>query len=77
MGQKLKDMRNFREELLADPKVRAAYEELAPEYELARAIIRARVRSGLTQTQLAERMHTSRSFIAGLESGRTTPNQGR
>jgi predicted transcriptional regulator len=74
MGKRLKDMRDFREELLANPKVRAAYEELAPEYELARAIIRARVRSGLTQAQLAERMHTSQSFIARLESGRTVPN---
>jgi ribosome-binding protein aMBF1 (putative translation factor) len=67
-------MKELREQLLANPKVRVAYEELAPEYELARVIICARVRSGLTQAQLAERMRTSQSFIARLESGRTVPN---
>lgn len=69
-----RSLRDFRKELLADPAVRAAYDELAPEYEVARAIIRARSRSGLTQAQLAERMHTSQSYVARLESGRTLPN---
>ena len=41
-------------ELLADPEVRRAYDELAPEYEIARAVIRARTARGLTQAELAE-----------------------
>lgn len=69
-----KRLSEFREKLLAKPGVRAAYEELAPEYELARTIIRARARSGLTQAQLAERMGTSQSYIARLESGQQRPN---
>ena len=53
---------------------RKAYEELAPEFELARAVIDARVTAGLTQEQLAKRMETSQSVIARLESGRTRPS---
>ncbi len=51
-----------------------AYEELAPEFALARAVIAARVTAGLTQEQLAQRMDTTQSVIARLESGRTKPS---
>jgi transcriptional regulator with XRE-family HTH domain len=44
------------------------------EFEIAAALIRARMRAGLTQTQLAARMNTSQSTIARLESGRATPS---
>jgi len=53
---------------------RKAHEELAAEYDLARAVIRARVNAGLTQEQLAARMETSQSVIARLESGRVRPS---
>ena len=53
---------------------RKAYEELGPEFALARAVIQARVTAGLTQEQLAERMDTTQSVIARLESGRTRPS---
>jgi ribosome-binding protein aMBF1 (putative translation factor) len=53
---------------------RKAYDELAPEFALARAIIEARVTAGLTQEQLAKRMATTQSVIARLESGRTRPS---
>lgn len=53
---------------------RAAVAELAPEYELARTLIKARVTAGLTQEQLAQRMETTQSVIARLESGRARPS---
>jgi ribosome-binding protein aMBF1 (putative translation factor) len=53
---------------------RKAYDELAPEFALARAVIHARVTAGLTQGQLAQRMETTQSVIARLESGRTRPS---
>jgi transcriptional regulator with XRE-family HTH domain len=56
------------------PAYRTAHEKLAAEFDLARALIRARVRAGLTQEQLAERMETSQSVIARLESGRSRPS---
>jgi ribosome-binding protein aMBF1 (putative translation factor) len=53
---------------------RKAYDDLAPEFALARALIAARVTAGLTQEQLAQRMDTTQSVIARLESGRTRPS---
>lgn len=53
---------------------RRVYQALAPEFELARAVIEARAQAGLTQEQLARRMETSQSVIARLESGRVRPS---
>ena len=57
-----------------DPAYRAAYDELGPEFELARSLIEARTRAGLTQAQLARRMKTTQSVVARLESGRVRPS---
>lgn len=57
-----------------DPAYKAEYEKLAPEFELARAIIEARTRAGLTQAQLAKKMKTTQSVIARLEGGRVRPS---
>ncbi|MSP88476.1 MAG: XRE family transcriptional regulator [Alphaproteobacteria bacterium] len=61
-------------DLLSDPRVRAAYDAMAPEFAVARAIIAARAAAGLSQAALARRMATSQSFIARLESGRVMPS---
>ena len=53
---------------------RQAHQELAPEFALARAVIDARVTAGLTQEQLTQRMETTQSVIARLESGRSRPS---
>jgi transcriptional regulator with XRE-family HTH domain len=37
-------------------------------------VIAARIRAGLIQAQLAERMRTTQSVIARLESGRVRPS---
>lgn len=58
---------------MTDKEYREEYEALE-EFTLAQAIIEARVRAGLTQEQLAERMATSQSAIARLESGRSIPS---
>jgi ribosome-binding protein aMBF1 (putative translation factor) len=64
----------FKIRMLADPKVRHEYEALAPEFEIALELLRARKRSGLSQIELAHRMNTSQSAIARLESGQTLPS---
>lgn len=53
---------------------RAEQDRLAPYEGLARMIIARRIRYGLTQEQLAERMGTSVSAISRLESGQHRPN---
>jgi transcriptional regulator with XRE-family HTH domain len=59
---------------LKEPKYRADYEALDEEFQLARTLIEARTRAGLSQTQLARRMKTSQSYIARLESGKVRPS---
>lgn len=57
-----------------DPAFREAYEALADEFALAAQVIEARARAGLTQAELAERMGTSQSAVARLESGTARPS---
>jgi ribosome-binding protein aMBF1 (putative translation factor) len=61
-------------ELLSDPEVKREYDALEQEFAIASELIRARARAGLSQAELAERMGTSQSAIARLESGRTLPS---
>ena len=61
-------------ELLSDPDVKAEYDRLGPEFEIAAELLRARLRAGLSQEELAERMGTSQSAIARLESGQGLPS---
>ena len=60
--------------LLANPKVKAEYDALAPEFEIAAELLRARLRAGLSQEELAAKMKTSQSTIARLESGQALPS---
>jgi ribosome-binding protein aMBF1 (putative translation factor) len=64
----------FRSRLLANSKVKAEYDALAPEFEISAELIRARRRAGLSQAELAARMGTSQSTIARLESGQMLPS---
>jgi transcriptional regulator with XRE-family HTH domain len=57
-----------------DEKYKAAYDALGEEFELARALIEARSRAGLSQTQLARRMKTSQSYVARIEGGKVRPS---
>lgn len=57
-----------------DPAYREAYDALEDEFALAAAIAEARAAAGLTQAEVAARMHTTQSNIARMEAGRTTPS---
>lgn len=70
----MSNVRSLHKKWLNDPAYREAYDELAPEFRLARVLIEARTNAGLTQAQLAERMHTTQSVVARLESGRAHPS---
>lgn len=62
------------EDWLKRPGYKIAYDEFADEFALASAMIKARATAGLTQQQLAERMHTTQTAIARLESGKVKPS---
>ena len=66
-------LRDLHEKWLEEPEYREEYERLGPEFELARALIAARMAAGLTQAELASRMGTTQSVIARLEAGRVQP----
>lgn len=64
----------YRKKLLADPKVAAEYKKLEPEYQLARSVVAARLKVGLTQTELARRLGTKQPAISRLERGLSRPS---
>ena len=69
-------MRNFNElkrGLLQDRAVRKTYDELAPQYAIIEMIIEKRLKIGLSQEALANKIGTKQSAIARFESGRTNP----
>lgn len=52
-----------------------AYDALELEYEVAKQMLKARSRAGLTQDAVAERMGTTKSAISRLEAaGKHTPS---
>lgn len=57
-----------------DPEYRAARAARHSLFEVHRAVIGARVRAGLTQQQLADRLGVSQSAIARWEGGSTMPS---
>lgn len=59
---------------LKDPAYKAEYDALGPEFELMASLIQARTSAGLTQSEVAERMGTTQSAVARLESGRPLPS---
>ncbi len=70
-----------RQALLPDTAVRRepargrqAYDAQAPDFELARELIAARTKAGLTQGDVAARMGTTQSVVARIESGRGKPS---
>lgn len=68
---KVKDLHR---EWSKNPKYKTEYEALGKEFQLARALIEARTRAGLSQTQLARRMKTSQSYVARIEGGQVRPS---
>lgn len=61
--------KKFRSRALARPAVKKAYDALAEEFAFLDEVLKARAASGLTQAQVAERVGTTQSAIARLESG--------
>jgi transcriptional regulator with XRE-family HTH domain len=59
---------------MKEPAYREDYEGLEGEFDIARAVIAARKRAGLTQTELAQRMGTTQPAVTRMESGKVQPS---
>lgn len=70
----MKRISSMHKNWMKDEAYRKEYDALEAEFALASAMIAARSRAGLTQDQLAQRMKTTQSTIARLESGKALPS---
>lgn len=69
------DHEKFIEKALKRKGFGEAYAALADEYALARELLAARSRAGLTQEEVAESMGTTKSAVSRLEAvGRHSPS---
>jgi ribosome-binding protein aMBF1 (putative translation factor) len=59
---------------MKSPGYRKAYAALEDEFALASALVEARIKAGLSQKEVARRMHTTQPFIARMEGGRQLPS---
>ena len=67
-------VRDLHKTWMKDPEYRREYDALEEEFALILEVAKARKRAGLSQAELARRMHTTQSTIARLESGRGLPS---
>ena len=62
-----------KELFISDKNLKKAYDELAPRYELISKAIDARLKSKMTQEEVAKKMGTTKSSISRFESGNYNP----
>jgi DNA-binding XRE family transcriptional regulator len=70
----MKNYEDFFKEQMQTPEIKAEYDALAPEYEIKKQLIEARIAGNLTQKELAERIGVKQSNISRLESGSYNPS---
>lgn len=73
MSAKTITWNSVRDGILANPEVKAEYEALEEEFNLARQVIALRKEKGLTQREFAERVGIKQSQLARIESGKQFP----
>ncbi|MCR5768197.1 MAG: helix-turn-helix domain-containing protein [Lachnospiraceae bacterium] len=70
----MSDLQELTKELMLDPEFKKEYEALQPEMNITRAILDARIRAGMTQTELSEKSGISQADISRLEKGTRNPS---
>jgi DNA-binding XRE family transcriptional regulator len=70
----MKTLKQLKSEWMTDASTHSEYLALADEFNMARELVAARTRAGLTQAEVAERMGTTQSVVARLEGGKRQPS---
>ena len=70
------DLDILTEELMQDPQFCEEYEKIQPEMDIKRALMQARIQSGMNQMQLSEASGISQADISRLENGTRNPSLG-
>ena len=70
----MSDLQILTDELMNDSEFRKEYEAIQPEMDITRAILKARIKAGLTQVQLSEKTGISQADISRLENGTRNPS---
>uniref|UniRef100_A6VT13 Transcriptional regulator, XRE family n=1 Tax=Marinomonas sp. (strain MWYL1) TaxID=400668 RepID=A6VT13_MARMS len=68
------NLQHLKQLALTNTEVRAEYDQLENEFAFINQLLSMRVQAGLTQEQLAKRMHTQKSNISRLERGNANPS---
>jgi predicted transcriptional regulator len=66
----MRSFQAFKRKMMKNPEFKKEYDALEEEFSLIGELLKARTRAKLTQAQVAQRMGTSQSAIARMESGR-------
>lgn len=66
--------KEHKKELLKDKRLREELKKLESEFELAKLIIQARIKKGLTQDKLAKKAKTNQVVISRLENATANPS---
>lgn len=70
----MKNYQQFKNQLLEDEEIKNTYEDLGPTFTLIEMLIQKRLKKGLSQKQIADKISTRQSAISRLESGRYNPS---
>ena len=70
---RVSDLRKYIDKQLEDPTFRNEYEASRQEFELARALVAARIAANMTQKELAEKSGIRQSNISRIENGACSP----
>lgn len=63
----------FKKELMKNPEFKKIHDQYNFEFEIIKALIRARAHKNLTQKELADKIGVEQSALARFESGRINP----
>ena len=70
----MSDLQVLTDELMKDPEFKREYESLQPEMDITRAILEARINSGMTQLELSKKSGISQADISRMEKGIRNPS---